>query len=169
MQLISCLGEAWNWGLALTYSIIWSKLCILCNALVFASLGRISKWCQNPSIPEIGRCWKKNKCTVNAKIPGRVKMKIVTKGPTYINGNSLALEGPQIPLIRKHAGGSRNGCLCKRQSVSFGNVALLTSLSISKSQSIAECCVYAGIALAAAEIQPYLWRWSSGLSWSSVL
>ena len=81
---------------------------------------------------------------------------MVTKGPTYINGNPPALEEPQILLILKHAGGSRNGSLCKRQSVSFGNVALLASLSISKSQSIAESCVRAGVALAATEIQPLL-------------
>lgn len=81
---------------------------------------------------------------------------MVTKGPTYINGNPLALEGPQILLILKHAGGSRNGSLCKRKSVGFGNVALLTSPSIHKSQGVEESCVYAGIALAATEIQPPL-------------
>lgn len=124
VQWISWLGAAWNWGLALMHSIIWSKLCIRCNALVFANLGRISKWCQSPNTLGTGRCWKKSKCMVDAKIPGRVKRKMATKGPTYIDENPLASEEPQIPLILKHAGGSRNGFLCKRQSVSFGNTAL---------------------------------------------
>lgn len=49
MQLISWLGGAWKWGLVLLYSITWSELCLLCSALVFANLGKISKRCQNPS------------------------------------------------------------------------------------------------------------------------
>lgn len=58
-------------------------------------------------------------------------MKIATKGPTYINGNSLALEGPQIPLIRKHAGGSINGCLAR------GKVSVLEMLlSLHHCQSV---------------------------------
>jgi len=50
---------------------------------------------------------KKSKRPTNAKIPGSVKRKMVAKGPTYINGNPLALEEPQIPLILEHAEGSK--------------------------------------------------------------